>query len=100
MLLLLTCHLVHQRTRNSHGQSICDEEQRLDGHWSGQRVGAVQSPWQMTREVAGSTPVPSMEDCRCCILKRLQLPMWVGFALVEAIALYALVVALILLFVF
>ena len=30
----------------------------------------------------------------------IQLPMWVGFALVEAIALYALVVALILLFVF
>jgi F-type H+-transporting ATPase subunit c len=30
----------------------------------------------------------------------IQLPMWVGFALVEAIALYALVVALIIMFVF
>lgn len=29
-----------------------------------------------------------------------QLPMWVGFALVEAVALYALVVALMLMFVF
>jgi F-type H+-transporting ATPase subunit c len=29
----------------------------------------------------------------------IQLPMWVGFALVEAIALYALVIALIILFV-
>ncbi len=30
----------------------------------------------------------------------IQLPMWVGFALVEAVALYALVVALMLMFVF